>query len=412
MSTAQTNPAPHTQTNVGTSASAPARAAATAGSRDIRLDFFRGIAMFIILIAHIPFNRLSNYIPARYGWSDAAEIFVFCSGMASALAFGKVFVTRGWGMGLARVAYRCWQVYWAHVCLFLAVAATKAAIDLSGVWQAYGSFDKNFVDSMGITRFFDQTQEALIGLLTLTYVPNYFDILPMYLVILGMIPLVMAAARVHPWLAMGGCVAVWAVAQTGALDLPAEPWGDRPWFFNPFGWQLVFFTGFAFMRGWLPKPPVTTGLIALAAVFLIVSVPFGRWQIWTQVPWIESWRDANTILFAKTEEGILRYLHFLALAYLAWAAAGPGGARLMTGGHGALARLWDGARGVILKVGQQSLAVFIFSMWAAQMLGFALDFTAERGWGPTLAVNLAGMAMVVGVAYLAAWFKSAPWRGR
>lgn len=390
----------------------PARTstAAAAGTRDIRLDFFRGIAMFIILIAHIPFNRLSNYIPARYGWSDAAEIFVFCSGMASALAFGKIFVTRGWGMGLARVAHRIWQVYWAHIGLFMTVAATKVAIDLSGIWQTYGGFEKNFVGSMGITRFFTDTQEALVGLLTLTYVPNYFDILPMYLVILAMIPLVMGLARVHPALAMGTCVAIWATAQTGALDLPAEPWGDRPWFFNPFGWQLIFFTGFAFMRGWLPKPPVTTWLIAVAVLFLVVSVPFGRWQIWTQVPWIEAWRDANTVLFGKTEEGILRYLHFLALAYLAWAAAGEGGSRLMTDGQSLAARIWNTARKLILKVGQQSLAVFIFSMWFAQMLGFVLDFTPSRGWLPTLAVNFVGMATIIGVAYLAAWFKSSPWR--
>jgi hypothetical protein len=391
---------------------ASARATPTAAVRDIRLDFFRGIAMFIILIAHIPFNRLSNYIPARYGWSDAAEVFVFCSGMASAIAFGKVFVSRGWAMGLARVAFRIWQVYWAHVCLFLAVAATKVVQDVSGLWQAYGTFEKDFVGSMGITRFFTDTPEALVGLLTLTYVPNYFDILPMYLVILAMIPLMMALAKVHPGLAMGTSVLIWIMAQTGALSLPAEPWSDRPWFFNPFGWQLIFFTGFAFMRGWLPRPPVSRTLIALAAVFLIVSIPFGRWQIWTEVPWIEAWRDANRIFFAKTEQGILRYAHFLALAYLAWAAAGPGGARLMSGGDGLAARAWDRLRAMILQVGQQSLAVFIFSMWLAQVIGFALDFTTDRGWGPTLILNGIGIALIIGLAYLAAWFKSAPWRMR
>ena len=45
------------------------------------------------------------------------------------------------------------------------------------------------------------------------------------------------------------------------LNFPAEPWSERKWFFNPFGWQLVFFTGFAFMRGWIPAPPVRAWLI-------------------------------------------------------------------------------------------------------------------------------------------------------
>ena len=71
--------------------------------RDPRLDFYRGIGMFIIYIAHIPWNWWTLWIPARFGFSDATEIFVFCSGMASALAFGKVFEIHGWGIGAARI---------------------------------------------------------------------------------------------------------------------------------------------------------------------------------------------------------------------------------------------------------------------------------------------------------------------
>lgn len=378
--------------------------------RDLRLDLFRGCAMIIILVAHIPFNRLSNYIPARFGWSDAADIFVFCSGMASALAFGQVFARQGWAMGTARVAYRVWQVYWAHLGLFLAIATTMAALDLSGIFVRYGAFDKSYVASLNLVAFFETPMAGLVGLMTLTYVPNYFDILPMYLVILAMMPLFMALAQVDPKLAMGASVALWAVAQTGALALPAEPWSDRPWFFNPFGWQLIFFTGFAFGRGWLPAPPVSRWLIAAIIVFLIVSVPFARWQIWTEVDWIRDWRDANRILFSKTNAGILRYLHFLSLAYLALILVGPGGARLQPSGTGPLAALWRGVVAQVAKIGQQSLAVFVFSMWLALVLGFVLDFTAERGWGSALVVNLVGVALILGVAHLAAWVKSAPWK--
>ena len=62
--------------------------AAAVSGRDPRLDFYRGLAMFIILVAHIPVNAWAGWIPARFGFSDATEIFVFCSGMASAIAFG------------------------------------------------------------------------------------------------------------------------------------------------------------------------------------------------------------------------------------------------------------------------------------------------------------------------------------
>jgi len=74
--------------------------------------------MFIIFMAHMPGNWFTLYIPARFGFSDATEIFVFCSGMASAIAFGKIFENTGWLMGLMRIAHRMWQVYWAHIGLF------------------------------------------------------------------------------------------------------------------------------------------------------------------------------------------------------------------------------------------------------------------------------------------------------
>lgn len=402
----------HADAIVSNSHAARAVRAATpaAAERDMRLDLFRGCAMIIILVAHIPFNKVANYIPARYGWSDAADIFVFCSGMASALAFGTVFARRGWVVGLARVAYRVWQVYWAHIGLFVAIAATMAALDLSEVFDRYGSFDKSYVASLNLTGFFEAPQAGLVGLLTLTYVPNYFDILPMYLVILAMIPAMMALAQIDPRLAMGASVLLWLVAQTGALALPAEPWSDRPWFFNPFGWQLIFFTGFAFGRGWLPAPPVSRTLVGVAIVFLILSIPFGRWQIWTEVEWIRAWRDANGVLFNKTHAGILRYLHFLAMAYLAVTLAGPGGRRLRAQGTGILATVARGTVAQVVRIGQQSLAVFVFSMWLALMLGFALDFTAARGWVPTIAANLGGVALLLAVAHLAAWMKSAPWK--
>jgi hypothetical protein len=330
--------------------------------------------------------------------------------MASSIAFGRIFTDRGWWLGAARTVQRVWQVYWAHIGLFFAIAATQAAIDLSEIFVRYGAFEKNYIKALALNPFFDDPMHGVIGLMTLTYVPNYFDILPMYLVILAMIPLMMALAKVHPWLPLGTSAAIWAVTQTGALALPAEPWTDREWFFNPLGWQLLFFTGFGLIRGWLPKPPIKVWLVVVAMIFLAVSVPFGRWQIYSHVPWIEAWRQEHFGLFAKTNEGILRYLHFLALAYLAWIAVGPGGERLKSDGATWLGALWSRILTVILKVGQQSLAVFVFSMWLALMLGFLLDLTPERGIWPTIAVNILGLILLSCEAYVIGWFKAAPWR--
>jgi hypothetical protein len=99
--------------------------------RDVRLDFFRGVCLVIIYIAHIFDNPWAQAIPARFGFSDATEIFVFCSGMASAVAFGTVFERRGMLIGIARIAHRCWQVYWSG-----SIDGSRPAVPS---WPALGS---------------------------------------------------------------------------------------------------------------------------------------------------------------------------------------------------------------------------------------------------------------------------------
>lgn len=331
--------------------------------RDLRLDLFRGLAMFIILLAHTQDTTWTLWIPARFGFSDATEVFVFCSGFASALAFGSVFVKQGWALGVARVAFRVWQVYWAHIAVVFACAALMAALDATGA----GAPGAVYKDWWPVSGLFTDPGVALFGFFTLTNVPGILDILPMYLVILAMIPAAMLAHRFGGVPAFLGFVAaVWLAAQfalwshtlgdrpthafgataaeIGAafsfLVLPSNPWGEGTWFFNPFAWQIVFFTGFAFGMGWLPAPAVTRARIRIAGAFVVLSVPFAWFRIHNGEYLPSSWDVGATLnavrhtldpLIGKTWVGAIRYLHFLAVAYLAWAAVGPGGVRLREG---------------------------------------------------------------------------------
>lgn len=410
--------------------------------RDPRLDFFRGIAMFIILLAHTPGNPWTKWIPARFGFSDATEIFVFCSGMASALAFGAVFNNHGWWMGTIRTAHRCWQVYWAHIGMFVAIAMCMVALNL------VPGLTRDYVGQLNLHPFFNAPAENLLGLATLTYVPNYFDILPMYLVILMMIPIVMGLGRVDPRFAIAFVALLWLASMTGRfadegweslaplaarfefLHLPAQFWFEPPgnarhWFFNPFGWQLVFFTGFMLMLGWIPAPPVRLWLIVLAAVIVLAVIPVSHigirryaWQEASNLApfWAEyrqsviDTRIAGREWISKTDFGLLRYLHFLAVAYLAWVAVGPLGSRLQIGTY------WPRVVTVIRRVGQQSLAVFLTSMLLARLMGVAFDFGDLNGFGRgnilyVAFINLAGFAILIGTAYLVGWIKKSPWKG-
>ncbi|MCA1299150.1 OpgC family protein [Stappia indica] len=373
--------------------------------RDPRLDFFRGIGMFIIFVAHLPNNTWTLWIPARFGFSDATEIFVFCSGMASAIAFGRVFDQRGWWMGAARVSHRVWQVYWAHICQFLVIAAGLIAVQRSGYLASCCGLTEDYVASLNLVNFLDKIDTTLPGLLTLTYVPNYFDILPMYIVILMMLPLVMAAS----YLGRGAIFALmglsWGLATLGYLGLPAEPWSDRVWFFNPFAWQLIFFTGFAFMRGWIPAPPVRRELMLLAVAIVVLTVPFAYFRAYQAVPLLAEMRQAIAPLWDKTHFGILRFVHFLALAYLAWIAVGAGGRYLVVDNG------WGRFVKVVQKVGQQSLAVFLASLVLAQAIGILRDMAWGRGnMLAELIANLAGFAGLIAVAYVVAWYKGNPWK--
>lgn len=411
-----------------------AASAAPATVRDPRLDFFRGIAMIIILFAHTPGNFFTSWIPARWGFSDATEMFVFCSGMASAIAFGRTFERAGWGLGAARVGFRCWQVYWAHIGMFFAISALMVALN------ALGPFERNYVGQLNLFPFFEgitrggtlvsTTTDQMLGLVTLTYVPNYFDILPMYLVILAMMPIVMALSRVNLWLTAAVVATVWLFAQSRILDalgaghlalsLPAEPWSDRQWFFNPFGWQLVFFTGFAFMIGWIPKPPVNKWLIALAVIIVIANIPLSNIGVrainreWFGLAFegnpVVDWRVANRMWITKSDFGLFRYAQFLSLAYLSWVLVGEGGSRIIAKGPGIAARIWDRIVTTLMKIGQQSLAVFVFSMILARLNGFWLDQWGRDVTWHTVFVNLIGVALLVGVAYGVGWIKSQPWR--
>jgi hypothetical protein len=371
--------------------------------RDPRLDFFRGLAMYIILIAHITNNPWTSWIPARFGFSDATEIFVFCSGMASAIAFGAVFAKAGWLMGALRIAHRMWQVYWAHLGVFLTTLLCAVALTKTG-W-----FETNYISALNLYPFLNSTGGNLIGLMTLTYVPNYFDILPMYLVILGMIPVASLLARVHVLLPLAASFVLWGFGTAGMLDLPAEYWfpngSTRAWFFNPFCWQLIFFTGFSWMSGWLPAPPVRRDLLVLAAAIVLLTIPFAWGKIIGDYEFLRQWRKNWSFLYDKTHFGILRYIHFLGIAYLSWVAVGPKGARL-TGGAA-----WTGIVNVISRVGTQSLAVFMTSMVLARLLGVLLDI-GGRGVVNTAAVNFFGALLITAVAYFVTYLKGQPWRNK
>jgi hypothetical protein len=354
-------------------------------SRDVRLDFFRGIAMFVIFVAHVPSNSWFGFIPARFGFSSAAELFVFCSGLASSFAFGRLFQRDGFSAGLFRTLSRVWQVYWAHIGMSLVmIIVSIIGLKLLGT---------DYPTRLGLGWFYAHPAEGVFAMMTLTYTPAYLDMLPVYLVLLAMLPLVMLVARLSPKLALGALFALWALVQVTGFNLPGGQGPGNTWYFNPFAWQLVFFTGFAFGMGWLRAPALRKGkLFWLCVAFLLLSVPVNFWAFTDNVPVLAEIHNALIPPDGKTNLNPLLYLHFLASAYVVLILIEPI--------RGELHR----ARPIVL-VGQQALATFMASTALAWSLGMVLDVTG-RGLLATSLANLIGFAGIIAVAALARLYKS------
>ena len=363
-------------------------------ARDVRLDFFRGLAMFIIFIAHVPSNGWVMFIPAQFGFSSGAEMFVFCSGVASGLAFGSVFVKRGFLLGVARVAFRVWQVYWAHIGLCLVIGCVY--------FLAATTTGHDYTMMIGLDWLQRDPEHALLALMTLRYTPAYLDILPMYVVLLASIPLVMMLAGIHRYVFFASAIGCWLLVQITNFNLPSGENGESFWFFNPFAWQLLFFTGFSFSMGWLRRPEFRTGpLFYLCLAVVIVSVPINFWafrELYASQPDLKLWFVQGDVFAGTTNEHILRYLHFLALAYVMLTFIEP-------------RRQWLDhrfARPIVL-VGQQSLATFLGSLALALTSGIILD-QIGRSLLTTATVNLVGFLAIFAIAGIARYFKSQPWK--
>ena len=359
--------------------------------RDVRLDFFRGLSLFIILVSHTRGDFLADWIPARFGLSDAADMFVFVSGYAGGIAFGGVYRRSGWILGTVRIGLRVWQLYLAQLCMILASAALALAAD-----RLLGA-SGNHVALFSLDHLFSNPRDAILGAVTLTYVPQYLDILPLYIVVLAMVPVAVALARIHPYFAPIASAVLWVVARASGWNLPNESSEPSGWFFNPFCWQLLFFSGFSISMGWVRPPPPNRLLFRAAVGWLVFGVTVTVPAIFETIPrlgLVHAWTASQA---DKTMLDPLRYLHFLASAYVVIV--------LLRGRLHLIQRRWASP---LIKCGQQALAVFLAGILLADIGGIVFDHLGTN-LIVQLVVNAGCFAATFAVAYGVAWVKSAPW---
>jgi hypothetical protein len=345
-------------------------------SRDLRVDFFRGLALLFIFVDHIPGNGFAKLTLTNFGFADAAEIFVLLAGYASILAYSKSF-ERSAVSGLIKVGMRIRDLYVAHILVLIACVI--------GLTVAERTFHNPFYfEHVNLIPFNVDPAGAIAGALLLIYQPGYLNILPLYMVLLLWLPVLILLIRVHVMLALSASAMLWSASSLLQFNLPKYP-GSYGWIFNPFAWQLLFTLGAVTSYMAINARPLrlrSRSLFWLAAAYvlfaLIVAAP------WTQLPGLKHARLLPDFRIDLSKEYLSawRLAHIFALAYVA--------VYLVPPGANWLSRPW--AR-LIINCGQNSLPVFCLSI-VLSVAVFVILVEAGDGLPLQIAVNLGGITLL------------------
>ncbi|MGC1780162.1 MAG: OpgC domain-containing protein [Xanthobacteraceae bacterium] len=362
--------------------------------RDLRLDLFRGVALWLIFLDHIPQNIVNWFTIRNYGFSDATEIFIFISGYTAAFVYGRAMRERGIIIASARVLRRAWQIYVAHIFLF--------TIFMAEIAYVAATFDNPlYAEEMNILNFLKQPDVTIFQALLLKFKPVNMDVLPLYIVLLLFFPPVLWLLLRQPAIALAGSALVYVLAWNFDWNLPAYPNGV--WFFNPFAWQLLFVFGAWCALGGaqrlsgLLRSRIVLG-IAIAYLLFAFAITL-TWYVEPLARFVPGWLSAWMYPIDKTNLDVLRFAHFLALAAVT--------VRFVP-------RDWPALRSPYLapaiRCGQHSLEIFCLGVF----LAFAGQFIiSEWSGGPLIqiTISLIGILIMIAVAYLISWYKHMEGRG-
>jgi hypothetical protein len=356
----------------------------TGHGRDLRVDFFRGLALWWIFVDHIPGNVMATLSLHEVALNDAAEVFVLLAGFGAAKAYGGAMDRHGWLYGAADALKRAWVLYFAHIFLFVVYAAQ--------VSNSVARLDRvTYLDESRLDVLARVPYRALLEALTLRYQPNLLNILPLYVALLVMFAAVLPLLH-RPKLLLGLSGAFYLAARRWELNIPA--WHASGWYFDPFMWQFLFVIGAVLAYAPPRRMPRPLRLFDGLAAFMLIAGLALQWIVWPH-PSLVTWLPipyAHALLWMdKTTLDPPRLLSILALVWVA--------VRLVPQQAGWL--LSRPARLVVL-LGQHSLPVFCWGIF----LGFFARLGLEANDGPAmqLAVNLGGGLAMLAVAAVAAWF--------
>jgi hypothetical protein len=275
--------------------------------RDLRIDFFRGLALYMVIFDHIPGDPLSKFTYARIGFSDAAEAFVFLSGVSCGIAYSRLLLRRGVGGLLRGVSWRALHIYTYYLItslvIILLIAVSRDVIAIPENHQAFIALREDPLAAVKSAILLISPPE-LPGLLVLYLELTLFAI-PMFLLI---------AARSSAAAALLTSGGLWLLVQ---LNPDLHPRLDASHFFNFIAWQFIFCIGM-FVGTWYNsdislEPFRTRPWILLACTVVAVGLLY---HIAHHLNFgMLAWSDA-TLIQMKANLSAIRIVHFLSVAFL------------------------------------------------------------------------------------------------
>ena len=356
--------------------------------RDLRLDLFRGVANWAIFLDHIPDNVVNWITTRNYGFSDAADLFVFISGYTASFVYARMMLERGFVVGATRLTKRVWQLYVAHIILFVIYIASISYLALR-----FG--DSEMINEFNVAGLVDNATETLRQGLFLRFKPLNLDVLPLYIVLMGLFPPVLWFMLRKPDLTMVLSIVLWLAARHYGLNLTAYPAGQ--WYFNPYCWQVLFvFGAWCAMGGarrsmTLINSSITLWVCLAYLAFALVMTMAGRFPTFGAMfpEWLFSAFNPND----KTNLAPYRFIHFVVIVILV--------IRFVP-------KDWPGLEWKVfdplIVCGQQSLAVFCVGVFLSFVGHFELSMSSGSLFAQ-LFVSIAGIAIMTTVAYYISWSK-------
>jgi hypothetical protein len=352
-------------------------------SRDHRIDFLRGLALVMIFINHIPGVWAGGLTSRNFGFSDAAELFVLLAGYAAAVAYGPHMATHGFIASTRRALGRAGVLYGAHL-----LTTVSAVLLFWGLFAATGtSQDKDLIGvSAVILAPWSHVGSILLGGVQL----SYFNILPLYVVLLLALPLMLWVAGYSLAVLGLASMALYLATNIGGWSLAGLSDGES-WFFNPLAWQGVFVLGLVLgLRACQGKTvSYSMPLYALAMAYVVGAAV---WMVGQCGPmlgpeWVPSWIGS----LDKPNLPLSRLVHVAALAYVMVHSAVWYRLSLVP------------KTCVLTRMGRNSLPVFMVGSLLS-MLGWIIIETGGGGFALQTVVVAAGLAVL---AALALWLEGA-----